>query len=172
MKVDRRRSLHTLMVEWNDCLRTIRASIASDYLRYGVKPGEQVATAGNFLIDSQMQLAGKPSLIDPTRAIIAQRERKTPLEFTDERYGINELSFCSAESAQDFSKVEVTQISRWEVLDFALGSNFNRVEHCIFSPPRATVSRHRLHEFPIELGNQIHGSADTPTKAAGSDQLP
>ena len=48
----------------------------------GVKPGEQVATAGNFLIDSQMQLAGKPSLIDPTRAIIAQRERKTPLEFT------------------------------------------------------------------------------------------
>ena len=49
----------------------------------GVKPGEQVATAGNFLIDSQMQLAGKPSLIDPTKAIIAQRERKTPLEFTD-----------------------------------------------------------------------------------------
>ena len=35
----------------------------------GLKPGESVATAGNFLIDSQMQLAGKPSLIDPTRAI-------------------------------------------------------------------------------------------------------
>ena len=33
----------------------------------GVKKGEEVATAGNFLIDSQMQLAGKPSLIDPTR---------------------------------------------------------------------------------------------------------
>lgn len=49
----------------------------------GVQPGELVATAGNFLIDSQMQLAGKPSLIDPTRAIVAQRERKTPLEFTD-----------------------------------------------------------------------------------------
>lgn len=49
----------------------------------GVKPGERVATAGNFLIDSQMQLAGKPSLIEPTRAIIAQRERRTPLEFTD-----------------------------------------------------------------------------------------
>jgi membrane fusion protein, copper/silver efflux system len=29
----------------------------------GLKAGEQVATAGNFLIDSQMQLAGKPSLI-------------------------------------------------------------------------------------------------------------
>ncbi len=47
----------------------------------GLKAGEQVATAGNFLIDSQMQLAGKPSLIDPTRAIIARQERKRPLEF-------------------------------------------------------------------------------------------
>ncbi len=33
----------------------------------GVKEGEHVATRGNFLIDSQMQLAGNPSLIDPTR---------------------------------------------------------------------------------------------------------
>ena len=47
----------------------------------GLEEGENVATAGNFLIDSQMQLAGKPSLIDPTRAIIAQRERKKPLHF-------------------------------------------------------------------------------------------
>ena len=49
----------------------------------GLKAGETVATAGNFLIDSQMQLAGKPSLIDPTRAVVAQRERKTPLEFSN-----------------------------------------------------------------------------------------
>ncbi len=34
----------------------------------GLAAGEQVATSGNFLIDSQMQLAGNPSLIDPTRA--------------------------------------------------------------------------------------------------------
>ncbi|MBM4090667.1 MAG: HlyD family efflux transporter periplasmic adaptor subunit [Planctomycetes bacterium] len=34
----------------------------------GVEEGDQVATNGNFLIDSQMQLAGNPSLIDPTRA--------------------------------------------------------------------------------------------------------
>ena len=34
----------------------------------GVEEGEQVAYSGNFLIDSQMQLAGKPSLIDPTKA--------------------------------------------------------------------------------------------------------
>lgn len=34
----------------------------------GVSAGEEVAVSGNFLIDSQMQLAGKPSLIDPQRA--------------------------------------------------------------------------------------------------------
>ena len=47
----------------------------------GVKAGEEVATAGNFLIDSQMQLAGKPSLIDPTRAIAKIKERHGPLAF-------------------------------------------------------------------------------------------
>ncbi|WP_339909533.1 efflux RND transporter periplasmic adaptor subunit [Symmachiella dynata] len=35
----------------------------------GLEPGEQVATRGNFLIDSQMQLAGNPSLIDPMKAV-------------------------------------------------------------------------------------------------------
>jgi RND family efflux transporter MFP subunit len=34
----------------------------------GIRDGEQVAVAGNFLIDSQMQLVGNPSLIDPTKA--------------------------------------------------------------------------------------------------------
>lgn len=47
----------------------------------GVEPGEQVATAGNFLIDSQMQLAGKPSLIDPERFVRKDPFRNTPLEF-------------------------------------------------------------------------------------------
>lgn len=34
----------------------------------GLADGEKVATSGNFLLDSQMQLAGNPSLIDPSRA--------------------------------------------------------------------------------------------------------
>ncbi len=34
----------------------------------GLSEGEVVATDGNFLIDSQMQLAGNPSLMDPSRA--------------------------------------------------------------------------------------------------------
>jgi membrane fusion protein, copper/silver efflux system len=47
----------------------------------GLKTGESVATAGNFLIDSQMQLAGKPSLIDPSRAIAKAKEPSGPLVF-------------------------------------------------------------------------------------------
>lgn len=38
----------------------------------GLSEGEQVAVSGAFLIDSQMQLSGNPSLIDPTKAITAQ----------------------------------------------------------------------------------------------------
>jgi Cu(I)/Ag(I) efflux system membrane fusion protein len=34
----------------------------------GLEAGEQVAVDGNFLIDSQMQLSGKPSLLDPAKA--------------------------------------------------------------------------------------------------------
>ena len=34
----------------------------------GMAAGETVATNGNFLIDSQMQLAGNPSLMDPSKA--------------------------------------------------------------------------------------------------------
>jgi Cu(I)/Ag(I) efflux system membrane fusion protein len=34
----------------------------------GLAAGEVVATSGNFLIDSQMQLAGNPSLMDPSQA--------------------------------------------------------------------------------------------------------
>jgi Cu(I)/Ag(I) efflux system membrane fusion protein len=47
----------------------------------GLKAGETVATAGNFLIDSQMQLAGKPSLIDPTRALAKSKVQTGPLVF-------------------------------------------------------------------------------------------
>jgi Cu(I)/Ag(I) efflux system membrane fusion protein len=45
----------------------------------GLSAGEEVAVNGNFLIDSQMQLAGKPSLIDPERAVASKMETKGPL---------------------------------------------------------------------------------------------
>ncbi len=46
----------------------------------GVAVGEQVAVSGTFLIDSQMQLAGKPSLIDPERAIARKPEAEGPMK--------------------------------------------------------------------------------------------
>ncbi|MCH5376416.1 MAG: hypothetical protein JJ992_20805, partial [Planctomycetes bacterium] len=46
----------------------------------GVQAGEQVATRGNFLIDSQMQLAGKPSLIDPRKAHFDSRSESPEIE--------------------------------------------------------------------------------------------
>lgn len=47
----------------------------------GLKEGEKVAVAGNFLIDSQMQLEGKPSLIDVSRAVELHEEKsKGPLD--------------------------------------------------------------------------------------------
>ncbi len=50
--------------------RVITGATAGDdvVIIKGVSEGEKVATSGNFLLDSQMQLAGNPSLIDPTRA--------------------------------------------------------------------------------------------------------
>lgn len=44
----------------------------------GLAAKEKVATSGNFLIDSQMQLAGNPSLIDPTRALSVSDDAPSP----------------------------------------------------------------------------------------------
>ena len=46
----------------------------------GISAGEKVATSGNFLIDSQMQLAGNPSLIDATVAKMTSA-KNLPLQF-------------------------------------------------------------------------------------------
>lgn len=47
----------------------------------GLNVGEMVATAGNFLIDSQMQLAGKPSLIDVSKLRERAEPQERPLRF-------------------------------------------------------------------------------------------
>jgi Cu(I)/Ag(I) efflux system membrane fusion protein len=51
----------------------------------GLKDGESVATSGNFLIDSQMQLSGKPSLIDAGKAAAPAPppQRDEPLAFAE-----------------------------------------------------------------------------------------
>lgn len=64
----------------------------------GLKAREMVATAGNFLIDSQMQLAGKPSLIDPTRAMVNDSEQKGPLKF--EKIDVTPVGGASGETLE------------------------------------------------------------------------
>ncbi len=52
-------------------VRRVSIAVLTDDLAIvagGLKPGEIVATDGNFLIDSQSQLAGNPSLLDPSKA--------------------------------------------------------------------------------------------------------
>jgi Cu(I)/Ag(I) efflux system membrane fusion protein len=52
-------------------LRQVHVAALTDtqaVIQEGLTEGETVATDGNFLIDSQMQLAGKPSLMDPGKA--------------------------------------------------------------------------------------------------------
>jgi Cu(I)/Ag(I) efflux system membrane fusion protein len=60
----------------------------------GLAAGEQVAVAGNFLIDSQMQLTGKPSLIDPTKRPLGAAEppREGAAESTDARASGSEVA--------------------------------------------------------------------------------
>ncbi len=61
----------------------------------GIVPGEHVARSGNFLIDSQMQLQLKPSVIDPSRAE-PPKNRPLPLEVAS----VTELSGRAAELYQ------------------------------------------------------------------------
>ena len=86
-------------------------------IQQGVAMGEQVATRGNFLIDSQMQLAGNPSLIDPTKldGIIAEPQKAAPLTPTPEM--IASLSALSAEdrllAGKDIARSRSTRWVRW-----------------------------------------------------------
>ena len=78
----------------------------------GVAEGEQVATAGNFLLDSQMQFAGNPSLIDPTRAA-------PPLEMIA-GFAAKELAEINQLPDEERS-MAITQVI-CPVTDFKLGS--------------------------------------------------
>lgn len=79
-------------------------------VRSGVKEGEHVATRGNFLIDSQMQLAGNPSLIDPTKAQPSM----------DDSMPVELIATLAGLSAEDRALVEKQGIC--PVADYALGS--------------------------------------------------
>lgn len=76
----------------------------------GLAAEEKVATSGNFLIDSQMQLAGNPSLIDPTRA----------LPFLDNVLPAEAIAALEKLSEEDRKLAEMQRVC--PVAGFALGS--------------------------------------------------
>jgi Cu(I)/Ag(I) efflux system membrane fusion protein len=113
----------------------------------GLKDGEEVAVSGNFLIDSQMQLAGNPSLIDPTKAqpsveiefdkddlppIVAaqmvvegvveppQTGSQSPIEQIDDRVSVKQAAELDKLSANDRILAERQKVC--PVTDIPLGS--------------------------------------------------
>ena len=78
----------------------------------GLAEGEQVATSGNFLLDSQMQLAGNPSLIDPTRAA-------PPLEMVA---GFNAKELAEIDQLPNSEQTIALDQVICPVTDFKLGS--------------------------------------------------
>jgi len=111
----------------------------------GLRVGEQVATAGNFLIDSQMQLAGKPSLIDPARAIAKATQQAGPLQL-----GPLLTALIPGESGMVLERLYAAYFE----LQQALASDK--------SPPEA--ASHSLHE-------SAHHLADDPSVAEPLRQL-
>jgi Cu(I)/Ag(I) efflux system membrane fusion protein len=113
----------------------------------GLKSGEQVATAGNFLIDSQMQLAGKPSLIDPSRAIAQQKQLQGPLVLNT-------------------AAIEVVAGPAGEQLD-ALFAAYLQVQQALASdkppPPDAAQALHQLVSH-LQQSEAIPESARTQAK--------
>lgn len=86
----------------------------------GIKPGEHVAIKGNFLIDSQMQLAGNPSLINPEKYIAPQENKITP----------EMLAALEKLTPEDHTLATVQKIC--PVTEMALGS--------MGTPPKAEVN--------------------------------
>ncbi|HYW79678.1 MAG TPA: efflux RND transporter periplasmic adaptor subunit [Thermoguttaceae bacterium] len=83
----------------------------------GIDAGELVATNGNFLIDSQMQLAGNPSLINPTKANSSSDLDEADL---DEAKSAKLLAALSKLSADDRALAEKQRIC--PVTELPLGS--------------------------------------------------
>jgi YHS domain-containing protein len=96
----------------------------------GVKQGEQVATRGNFLIDSQMQLAGNPSLIDPLKAESNRAESNRAESNTDEAMSEEMIAALAELSDEDRRQAEGQRIC--PVTKMPLGS--------MGTPPKVDVN--------------------------------
>ncbi len=58
----------------------------------GLSEGDTVATSGNFLIDSEMQLSGRPSLIDPSKYQPTSTDSEGPVPLSPEHIHIQPLA--------------------------------------------------------------------------------
>lgn len=134
----------------------------------GLEPGEKVATAGNFLIDSQMQLAGKPSLIDPTRAVAKQQERTEPLDLPDEAFATvggelgnqletlyriyfrmqNSLAADQRPTESDANELRRISLALSEATDLGLSSTAKELI--------SSIARHSEHIHHLEIDQARH----------------
>jgi len=120
----------------------------------GLQVGEQVATAGNFLIDSQMQLAGKPSLIDVTRALSKVKRREGPLQFEP-------LSVASI-GGESGAILEQLYTAYFE-LQLALASDSSPPEsasHALHAGARSLASDRSLAEPLRQLAREITAASE------------
>ena len=116
----------------------------------GLKEGETVAIAGNFLIDSQMQLAGKPSLIDPSKAVARQNERKVPLKFE----GI-EVAAIAGESGKALEQLYATYFE----VQKALATDAKPAMSAAMSLHKAAGTLSQDEAFPAEARQQFDSIA-------------
>jgi RND family efflux transporter MFP subunit len=77
----------------------------------GVMKGEMVATSGNFLLDSQMQLAGNPSLIDPTKAVLRTESERDPEQAAEILAALAKLPDADRAAAEKQKICPVTRVA-------------------------------------------------------------
>ena len=66
----------------------------------GLKPGESVVASATMLLDSQFSMAGKPSLIDPTKAIPREPEPIDPFSDPEVILALSTLSESDREAVK------------------------------------------------------------------------
>lgn len=100
---------------------TLGANVGEDVVVLsGLKPGDKIATDGNFLIDSQMQMSGKPSLIDPSKAKVKEEEVEWDLDLPPmgEMQSLDDMSEPTLEAADPMLELEdLPPIGAVEALD-------------------------------------------------------
>jgi Cu(I)/Ag(I) efflux system membrane fusion protein len=124
----------------------------------GLKEGQTVATDGNFLIDSQMQLSGKPSLINPARALA---RKPGPLELdaseiariggqTGERIEALYAAYFRVHGALA-ADATVSDPERSALVDSARALEYDKALPEAARPLVRTVAEHAEHLHHLEL---------------------